>query len=211
MSMLLFMAAAAAVRVPGQQFTDDEERRMMAEFAACVVHRRPRIVEAVVLKDRDMPYDLLNPDCIPDAAPHLSAYAPFVLIRYALADALIQRDASLTVRDLSSIAPLEHEQRLGDDVSEAAQRTAATSAAVSRYGECIVRTAPAEAGRLVRSGITTPQEDSAFAALKPALSSCLFQGQTGKFSRDVLRGTVALNYYRLAKAPRAAAAQAARQ
>jgi hypothetical protein len=118
-----------------------------------------------------------------------------ILIRTALAQALVESEPTIALPDLATVPPLEH-----GTVKRASDKNAATGIAMSRLGECVVRAAPDSSGRLVRSAVASPDESAAFEALKPAVSSCLSAGATVAFSPELLRGAVALNYYRLAKA-----------
>jgi hypothetical protein len=51
----------------------------------------------------------------------------------------------------------------------------------------------------------SPEEASQFAAMQQSLGACLPAGQQLKFGKLDLRGTIAVNYYRLAKAAAGAA------
>jgi hypothetical protein len=73
---------------------------------------------------------------------------------------------------------------------------------VSRFGECVVRTSPAGVHRYLLAQPSTREEGQALLTLRLALGSCLTAGHTLKIDRRVLRGSLATNYYRLAKAPR---------
>jgi len=81
---------------------------------------------------------------------------------------------------------------------------------LSIFGECIVRADPAAALQLVVTKPSSAEENQAFDAMNGALASCLVSGQKLEFSKGALRGTIAMNLYRLARAPRvqAKAAQA---
>lgn len=68
-------------------------------------------------------------------------------------------------------------------------------------GECVVRSAPGSVEALLRTPIASPQEDAALRALHMALGRCVAQGATYSLSPEVVRGTLALAYYRLAHAP----------
>lgn len=46
----------------------------------------------------------------------------------------------------------------------------------------------------------TAAEAGSFDALRPTVAQCLLKGRTLAFGKLVLRGTIALNYYRLAHA-----------
>ena len=78
---------------------------------------------------------------------------------------------------------------------------------LSRYGECVVRADPAGSRALLAAKPETPEEASRFAALRLALATCLPEGHTLEFGKLALRGTIAVNYYRLAKAAAAGVAK----
>jgi hypothetical protein len=74
---------------------------------------------------------------------------------------------------------------------------------LSHYGECIVRADTAGAKALLLATPDSADEAARFAALGPSLSRCLPEGTTLRFGKVTLRGSVAINYYRLAYAARA--------
>jgi len=71
---------------------------------------------------------------------------------------------------------------------------------ISRYGECVVRVNPAAVRALLLSRPETDEERTRFTALSTAFGTCLPEGQTLSFGKLPLRGTLAVNYYRLAMA-----------
>lgn len=71
---------------------------------------------------------------------------------------------------------------------------------LSHYGECVVRGNSRSSFGLLVSMPGTSAEKAALSELKPALSGCLVQGETLTFGKVVLRGAIAVNYYRLAHA-----------
>ena len=73
--------------------------------------------------------------------------------------------------------------------------------ALSRYGECVVRRDPNDSRLWVLTPPDSPDEDGRIDALRPFFGACLKDGKVA-FSKATLRGAVALNYYRLAHAPR---------
>jgi hypothetical protein len=75
-------------------------------------------------------------------------------------------------------------------------------------GECVVRADAIGAYGLLNSGLATTQESEALAALKPAFASCIKRDLGHTVSPAELRAAVAVNYYRLAHAPRVATASA---
>ena len=139
------------------------------------------------------------------------------LYRYALADALVSKElAGAPAPDLSAVAKLDHRlpgpapqrvsskgkalsQKKYDALRKDYEENYAFSY-LSAYGECVVRNAPAQARALLLTVPDSPEEKSSFDALQPALAECLPEGSTLRFGKTSLRGTIAINYYRLARA-----------
>lgn len=67
------------------------------------------------------------------------------------------------------------------------------------YAECVVRTNPAGSRDLLQTEPDSAGETAGFETLQPALEHCLQQGSVA-FGRLIFRGTIALNFYRLAHA-----------
>ena len=125
-----------------------------------------------------------------------------ILIRFALAQALIQSQPALALPSLQTVSPLGH-----GVLPKNPSNSVKVGMGMSAVGECVVRAAPDVSTRLVRSDIASDAESAAVEALKPALSGCLTAGQTFVFSPEMLRGAVALNYYRLANRAQVAKAR----
>lgn len=70
------------------------------------------------------------------------------------------------------------------------------------FGECVVRTDPANAHKMLVADAGSLQESAAIQALRPALAHCIDQGGDLSLAVKDLRNSLALNYYRLARAPR---------
>jgi len=202
MSAVLALVGAAALGTGGAAIPAERQRQLVAEYAACVVKRARGQAKSVVLSDRESSeavarYDkVLSPDCMPlESDGTMTMRTQPILIRTALAQALVESEPALALPGLAAVPPLEH-----GTAKRASDKNAATGVSMSRLGECVVRAAPVASSRLVRSAVAGPDESAAFEALKPAVSTCLSAGQTVAFSPELLRGAVALNYYRLAKA-----------
>jgi hypothetical protein len=69
-------------------------------------------------------------------------------------------------------------------------------------GECIVRANSSEARDLLATKPESPAETSSFVAMGDALTSCVDNGEKLSLNKLVLRGIVAVNYYRLVTAAR---------
>jgi hypothetical protein len=204
-----------------------ETRAVVHSYASCVVKRQPVKAAEAIQRNvdnstmlREYP-KLFDGDCL-SAGPTQVIQARFGgdLYRYAIADALVRRDlAAFTQNDFTAVPRLDHREptepsqvdRKGKKLSAKAYQAALTSykkshafSYLSKYGECVVRVDPAAAQALLLTKPDAADEAVRFKALVPALSTCLPGGQTLKFGKVALRGTIAVNYYRLATAPRAA-------
>jgi hypothetical protein len=150
---------------------------------------------------------------------------PHDTMRYTLADALVRsefsRSAPPSLKNAGPIAQPEFDETkyrpgAGKKVRQEELDALAESRArrlslvyFAQYGECVVRGDPDQSRNLLLATPGSAEESSAFSALKPALSNCVVAGRSLKFNRATLRGTIAMNYYRLAHAPRMAPAQEA--
>jgi hypothetical protein len=121
-----------------------------------------------------------------------------------IAEALMATQAEEGPLPLNSIAPLKQ-----DTISEENRRKdSATVKAIEDMlalfwaGECVVRADQNGSQALLKSGLASPQESSALAALKPVFDGCSKHEFGYTVTPDELRAAVAVNYYRLAHAPR---------
>lgn len=67
---------------------------------------------------------------------------------------------------------------------------------LQRFGDCVVRIAPADARALVLATAATQEERSAITRLGPALGSCVAPTGQVRFSRAVLQGVLAEALYK---------------
>jgi hypothetical protein len=138
---------------------------------------------------------------------------------YTMADALIRKDYSqFGPTDFSAVAMLVHRQKIPSlsaaELEELSKRKQAevekdvakvnAFSTLSRFGECAVRGNPEVARQLSLTDTGSTEERIKFNILVPTLSKCLEPGTTVKFSPILLRGTIALNYFRLAYASQTA-------
>lgn len=136
-------------------------------------------------------------------------------LRYALAEELVRlRLSGVALADLDRVAPLPHdrppyrskwENFLSRSEWDALPRQKAAAVFLSKMGECVVRSDPAGSRAILESDPASPAERRAIQSLMPALQRCVEKSQTLEFDRASLRGAIALNFLRLAKAPRLAA------
>lgn len=215
-------------------YSTRETRALTHAYARCVVKRQPaRASEAIarnldnraILRDYPM---LIRGECL-SRQVHQPTRLQFGgdLYRYALAEALVIRElAAQPAPDLAPVARLDHRgpgeppqpvdskgRKLDGAKLEAAlkpYRQDSAFAFLSRYGECVVRVDTAGARALLVSAPDSADESARFGALRPALAHCLPEGETLRFGKTALRGSIAINYYRLALAARVSAGGAQR-
>lgn len=226
-SVLLAAATlAAAAEPPKSDFPASEVRRLVHEYGRCIVKRHPERASEAILSNvagatfaRDYSR-LIDGACMPrQGRAGLQARFQGDQFRYALADALVQRElAGLPAPVLEPVPLLDHRDP-GEPPSRLDSKGRPLSAAkyqaalegydrakgftyLSRYGECVVRMDTAASRALLLTEPASPQEGEQFTALNRALGTCLPEGATMRFGRLALRGTIAINYYRLATAAR---------
>ena len=195
-------------------------RKVHSGYGACVVRRNHadsvRLIadgvdNSVVMKKYPK---LIDGDCLVKAANPKSGIGmqlPGDMLRYAIADALVARDlATSELTDLDRVAPLRHPvlepTLMPESISPEAKETkiALRKAEIfmSTFGECVVRADPQHALKLLRTKVATVEEAAALTPLAGAFGKCAPGGASFKVNRTMMRGTIAVNYYRLAVAPR---------
>jgi len=214
-----------------RDFSTKETRALMHGYARCVVARRFAKASEGLLRNvdnrtliREYP-SLIDANCLSDQKRirndmrigTIRMRFEGDLYRYALADALVNRElASAPVPDLSAVAKLDHRmpgarpqqvsatgKKMSKGKYDAAVSDYEKAVAVSYlsfYGECVVRNAPSDSKALILTVPDSPEEKARFDALRPAFAACLPEGTSLTFGRTALRGTIAINYYRLARA-----------
>ena len=225
--LLLGISATLAAPTPTAAGTDRTAREVFESYTQCVVKKHPKDAAAVVLstiseKEIFKSYsNLVTPDCL-DTGDLTMPGADF--LRYGLAEALVRREYATGLPvDFARAGSISHFQLDESDYEPKPGKPASTREVqrldeqkkkdiairiLSIYGECVVRASPPAALRLVLSTPSTSNEAEAFGLLGPALSACLTQGQTIALDKTAIRGSIALNLYRLAHAPRVPAASA---
>ena len=145
---------------------------------------------------------------------------PADTMRYALADALVRSEfpvgAPVSLKnagaikqptlDESKYRPYPSRKPKQKDLDELAEarRKQLGLIYLAQFGECVARADTVNSHGLLTASPDSPQESAAFASLKPVLAQCLPVGQTLSFNKATLRGTIAMNFYRLAHAPHVA-------
>jgi hypothetical protein len=207
----------------------DHSRDILASFAQCSVKKHTVLAREVVLDTSHVAFDkahlaAADPECLALANSSFDVtrleISPFSL-RAALADALIKSDLlgfdpnairfaspiPKTALDPADFAPKAGMHFSFKQLQDSEAKTKADLALIA-YGECVVRKDPVGSHTLLSTPVNSDAELQALQALMPAFSGCLDIGQQFKASRLLLRNTLALNYYRLAFAPKVAQTEA---
>jgi hypothetical protein len=129
-------------------------------------------------------------------------------VRYAIADALVAKQlATQPAPNLASVPLLDHRDPgppptagRASEASLSAYKEKRAFSVLSQFGECAVRTDVAAAKALLLTEPESKEEAGAFTRLTPALANCMPEGETVTLTKLPLRGTIAVNYYRLARA-----------
>jgi hypothetical protein len=218
----LLTAVALGCSNAGEAATDRDTRQVYEDFTQCIVKMYPEAAAQLVLStERSDDFikrhpNVVTSDCLLFDGSLIMPAGDY--LRYGLAEALVRKEyAGGLPADIGQAGPVPHVtlneagylpkpgKKLNPKelakLQEQRNRDVAIRL-VSIYGECIVRTDPAAALRLELTKPDSAQEAEAFNAMTGALSSCLPEGETIHLDKAVARGTVAMNLYRLAHAPR---------
>ena len=221
-------------RIPDapQDFPADQTRQILERFAECGAKKFPKLAHEMVLDAAKVTVDqkylkIADPDCLIWATSYQFGMVQLKLspesLRSAVASELVKRDlSSFDPKDIEAAAPLakpsldpaDYVPKAGskirskqEDYDKAKERDSA-AIWLFGFGECAVRADPAGARSLLQTKVNSDQELQALRAMLPAFGSCLDQGHKLGTDRASLRGTIAVNYYRLAFAPKVAPLEA---
>jgi hypothetical protein len=212
-----------------------EARLMARTFANCIVRMWPVAAATVILND--LPNDIIikkystlrDPRCLFEAEKSgrgVMLSFPGDSFRFVVAEALVNAQLPQPIAQVSAIAPLQHRahdpnkfvpkprKRYRQKELELLQRAKLIDegqAFARRFGECAVRADPVNAHRLLFTQPESAEETAAITALIPKARRCIPTGEKLEVNRAIMRGTIAVSYYRLARAPRVAAPQVAKQ
>lgn len=216
--MIAALAFSLAAATPQPSIDPVKVRDIAQKFASCAVKRQPDLAARYVLNDaawlekREF-RKLFDPDCVPTNGMSFTAIAGGRRqMSFALAEALVRRQypSAATVR-VADAAPLDHALSPLEPLSpsgkpwtaealEDLERSRAAHRAISMLGECVVRANPAAAHGLLLTEPGSDMENRYLQALQPAAGGCVEKGAALSLTKYSLRGTIALNFYRLAKA-----------
>jgi hypothetical protein len=223
-AFLLCLGVAAASPVTAAPTTDPDTRAVFENYTACVVKGHLKEAAKVVLSTipsdaiiKQYP-DMVTPDCLDPVQTEDLKMPGGDFLRYGLAEQLVRHEyAGGLPADFARAGPIQHMEldpanyqpkpgqhatpRLLAQLEEHRKRDLAIRT-LSIFGECTVRADPLGALALVLSNPASKEDAAAVARLQPALASCLTKGATIQLDKAAIRGSIAMNLYRLAKAAR---------
>jgi len=209
-----------------------EARATLSDFARCAVRKRRDLAVQFILDTKinvaDQYLKLADPKCMMGVADRIDADVyltlPRDIMRFAIAEALMRADLGSFDPALiklaqplqySTLDPADYVPKPGKkykpkELAELQEAKVIDQARIAfqRYGECVARNEPLNVRLLTFSKPDSIDEVAALKALMPKFSDCLTAGQQFKTNKTMMRGTLALAYYRLARAPRATVATA---
>jgi hypothetical protein len=198
-------------------------RQVARKFAQCVVAKHPAQASAVILQDLRnkeiiQKYSILrDSQCAVNAEKEAFGIRldfPGDTFRYVVAEALVNAQVAVPLGDVAMIAPLQHRvidprviaagSKLSGKAAQAfeeAKRFEEGQILALQLGECIVRADPMGSHKLLFTQPASLDEDAAIGALQPKMGRCVPVGQKLAVNVVMIRGAIAVTYYRLAKAP----------
>lgn len=194
-------------------------RTQYRKFAECVVGKYSRDAQTYVVEDLSeqettrLREKMLDGPCWRTSTGLQPPIATTGLkLQGMLAEVMLAAEpARGQLQDVKNIPPLNHEPVSAEERRKADPELLKFMEAMYylfKAGECVVREDVNGADRLLKTGLASPEETEAVAALKPAFEGCPKWDSSYSPSIDELRATIAANYYRLAH-PRKAATGAA--
>lgn len=194
----------------------------LQRFAECAVRLHPKEASQLVLdvsglamqKYRAVVFDA---DCL--SPTMLALKIPPAEARFAIAYALVRNQlqtfdpstlplaSPLPVPNLIPQYPPSNRRISQKELQEREYRKkrAESVLALQAFGECVVRANPHASRAVLFAKPNSADETQAFNSLMPALSGCLIKGHEFRVDKSSMRGALAVNYYRLAMAPKVSA------
>ena len=223
-----------AKKIEGDPIPLADARRMVAEFATCVVKRHRKRAEALTLDSgwshKEDWEALADANCLNPAAERLKKVVqlelPPDILGYAVGEALLRSEVpSFSRAFVDNAAPLGHPTLEAAKLpvpnkNDAPERLAAierareenlAKIAFGQFGECVSRADPQASYNLTTTLPSSPEESAAVEALRPAMAACVRDGAGFKSNKAMIRGVIATSLYRLIKAPRVPQAEVARR
>jgi hypothetical protein len=173
---------------------------MMAEYAACIADYKEKQVSSYI---NTIPYSkkseasykpLLEGECVSKQNFNLTSITfDDIQFRASIYDFLYRQAYKNTASlDYSQLEPSKYTAEYSGD----SESIPAVTLVQRKFGDCVVRLAPNETRDLLSQKIWSEDESTRISALSPAMGQCLTSGLQLKFSRTLLRGTLAESLYK---------------
>ena len=177
--------------------TGDVARRVMDQFAACVLDRRRKLVLQALAMPSDSPEQnkefgyLVKTECIWSAELRFNGPA----FRGSLYKALVRKQFGR-----KEVFPAQASGASSKTTPDGDGMTAVGEAGILKFASCVIQKDPTNARVAILSTAGSPNEDGAMAALANVYGQCLYEDNTLRFGKGRLIGFLAEAYYRDASA-----------
>jgi hypothetical protein len=212
--LLLLGLSGAAAKTPAN-LLNAERRTLANDYAKCIAVKYPELVREYVLQagEGGQPMDrfskLVDWKCVPRSLSRefTSLYFSHSSARYTFAEYLLKNENTVVLRDYSAVPLLQHPEpmkmedykpsgKLSKEGYARVVKNSVAEAAMSRIGECVVRSDTENAQKLLETALESADEMATIQMLLPAAGRCIEDGSI-RMKPEHLRGTIALNLYRL--------------
>jgi hypothetical protein len=215
--LLMHGLSDASAKTPAN-LLNAERRTLENDYAKCIAVKYPELVREYVLQagDGGQPKDrfskLVDWKCVPNILSRevTSLHFSQSSARYTIAEYLLKNEMSVVLRDFSAVPLLRHPEPMKiedykpsrkvskEDYARVVKNSFA-EAAMSRIGECVVRSDTENSLKLLETVLESAEEMTTIQMLLPAAGRCIEDGSI-RMKPEHLRGTIALNIYRLTAA-----------
>lgn len=225
-----FLCASTALFAEAPAYAEKSDKQVLREtgssFADCVAEKHYDEAVAYILESPDNKTAmkkyrrLIDYQCMVEASSG-TAVAGIRFsgdtFAFSIAEGLVRKDfgaggpmsfsdrAPLAHRALPAVDPSElsklSEKKRAD--AKTARQREMTWLLIAKFGECAVRLAPESTRKLAQTRVGSPEEFGLLQEMAPNFGVCLPSGAELKFQPLHLRGTLMVNYFRLASAPQA--------
>lgn len=179
------------------KFKGDLARKVMDQFAACVLDRKRKLVLQALAMPSDSPEQnelfgkFAKVDCIASAELNFSGPG----FRGSLYKALVRKEFGR-----KEVFPAPTPGASPEVTPDANGRRLFAEAGLLKFASCVIHQDPANARSAVLSTAGSPNEDAAMLALQGVYGQCLYADDTLRVSKSRLLALLAEAYYRDASA-----------
>jgi hypothetical protein len=204
-ALVVTAPVAAQTIIPGEgpastdeegTFTGDAARKVMDQFAACILDRRRKIVLDALAMPPDSPEQnnefryLSKTECIADAQMHFNGPA----FRASLYKALVRKQFGR--KEVFPVA----ESATSETMQEGNVPSVLNKAGLLKFASCVIHKDPTNARTAILATAGSPNEHDAMAALANVYGQCLYADNKLHLSKGNLLALLAEAYYRDASA-----------